>query len=205
MSSIDHVVFDLGNVLVRWDRAFLIDRMIADPAERRHVLDHVITMAFHTSLDRGRDWAEAVATLSAEHPRHADVIAAYDARWLETVGGPVPGSADLVRALKAGGYRLHLLSNVAEARYHEIAAEHPVLELFETRALSGALKMVKPEPGIYRWLEAQAGFEPARTVFLDDSLPNCEGARACGWHAIHFRDVEQAKRDLRALGVFVPV
>lgn len=38
-------------------------------------------------------------------------------------------------------------------------------------------------------------------VFLDDTLPNVEAAKALGIQGIHFTTKEQAERELRELGV----
>ncbi len=42
---------------------------------------------------------------------------------------------------------------------------------------------------------------PPISLFIDDSLPNVEGARAAGWQAVHFTGAEKLKADLDALGV----
>ncbi|WP_269822245.1 hypothetical protein [Aggregatibacter actinomycetemcomitans] len=42
---------------------------------------------------------------------------------------------------------------------------------------------------------------PQRTVFIDDSLRNVEGARNVGLHALQFTHAKKLKQDLIALGV----
>ena len=37
-------------------------------------------------------------------------------------------------------------------------------------------------------------------VFLDDSLPNVQAARALGWKAVHFSHAHQAEAEMRASG-----
>ncbi len=43
--------------------------------------------------------------------------------------------------------------------------------------------------------------KPEATLFIDDSYPNVEGARAAGWQAVHFTGVETLKKDVAELGV----
>ena len=50
---------------------------------------------------------------------------------------------------------------------------------------------------------ARTGFVADRTVFIDDNLPNIEGARAAGMHTIHFTSPQQCREALRVLGVRV--
>jgi len=204
VTSIDHVVFDMGNVFVRWDRRNLYTKIFTDPEECDWFLDHVATLAFNHTLDMGRDWDEAVETLAGAHPKYRAEIMAYRDRWAEMIGGPVPGTADLARGLRAGGYQLHLLSNVASERFSELEEHFPVLKMFTSKVLSGDVRLAKPEPEIYRVLQHQAGFDPARTVFIDDLPANCETARSLGWHAVLFEDCPKAINDLRQLGVLIP-
>jgi FMN phosphatase YigB (HAD superfamily) len=61
--------------------------------------------------------------------------------------------------------------------------------------------VLKPEPAIYLHALELAGATPSQAVFVDDSLPNVEGARALGIEALHFVDAEQVRADLARLGV----
>ena len=52
------VVFDLGNVLLRWDPRFLYAKIFADPAEMEWFLAHVCNHDWNLEQDRGRSFAE---------------------------------------------------------------------------------------------------------------------------------------------------
>ena len=94
------VVFDVGNVLLRWDPHLLYAKLIPDAAKRDWFVRNVCTAAWNIEQDRGRSWEDAVATLVAQHPEWTDEIRASDARWHETIPGTVedkcrdPGGAD---------------------------------------------------------------------------------------------------------------
>ena len=62
------VLFDLGNVLIRWDRRYLYRTLIADNAELDWFLDNVVTLDWNAQLDAGLPFADAIAELQAEHP-----------------------------------------------------------------------------------------------------------------------------------------
>ena len=79
MTEIRHVVFDLGQVLIRWEPENPYRRLIPDEAERRRFLTEVVTHEWNLEQDRGRSWADAEAALIAEHPHHADLIRAFRA------------------------------------------------------------------------------------------------------------------------------
>jgi 2-haloacid dehalogenase len=67
--------------------------------------------------------------------------------------------------------------------------------------VSGDEKLAKPDPAIYALAQRRFGHAPAAMLFIDDSLPNVESARACGWHAHHFTGAESLRSDLRQRGL----
>ncbi len=81
------LVFDLGGVLIDWDPRHLYRTLFeGDEAAMETFLATVCTPDWNRQQDTGRPWADAVATLSADHPEHRDLIAAYWHRWPETLG-----------------------------------------------------------------------------------------------------------------------
>ena len=62
------VVFDVGNVLIRWDPLLLYRQVIPDDVKRDWFLANVCTRAWNIEQDRGRSWEEAVSLLIASHP-----------------------------------------------------------------------------------------------------------------------------------------
>ena len=61
--------------------------------------------------------------------------------------------------------------------------------------------MVKPDRWIYEALLDKYNIDRTKAVFLDDTLPNVEAARACGLAAIHFTSYEAGMQGLKGLGV----
>ena len=68
------VVFDLGNVLIEWDRRFLYEKLISDPVELQDFLDNVFTLDDNAELDRGTPLAEVAAAVAARHPDKHDLV-----------------------------------------------------------------------------------------------------------------------------------
>ena len=67
-SSIQTVVFDVGNVLYRWDRRRPYVAHFADPAELDDFLATVIPLDWHAQHDAGRPAVERRAGLRAATP-----------------------------------------------------------------------------------------------------------------------------------------
>src|SRR5690606_3649204 len=83
------VVWDFGNVIVRWDPRTLYSKIFPDPAERDRFLAEVCTPAWHAPTDCGVPFAENCAALIEKHPRHAAEIRAWHERWDEMFSGAI--------------------------------------------------------------------------------------------------------------------
>jgi putative hydrolase of the HAD superfamily len=105
---------------------------------------------------------------------------------------------ELMRELKAGGKRMAMLTNNVREWEPLWRPMLPVDEIFETVVDSGFVGCRKPEAKIYELTLERLGLPAEACLFIDDLLPNCEGARAAGMSAVHFRDNEQAIAEIRA-------
>src|SRR5690348_17010173 len=91
------VVFDLGGVLIDWNPRHLYRKLFADEAAMEAFLATVCTQEWNERQDAGRSLAEAAALLRAQHPRHAELIEAYGARFDEMMKGPIDGSVAILQ------------------------------------------------------------------------------------------------------------
>ena len=196
-SSIQTVVFDVGNVLYRWDRRLPYVAHFADPAELDDFLETVIPLDWHAQHDAGRPAAEMVAERSALFPQHAPLIADWFARFNESIPGPVEGSLELVGRLLANGIPLHGITNFGADTWAGFRPTAPVFDSFRDIVVSGDEKLAKPDPAIYALAERRFGYAPEGMLFIDDSLPNVEAAQARGWHGHHFTDAAGLEAELR--------
>lgn len=194
-------MFDLGNVLVEWDRRFLFEKVIADPAELDHFLDEVLTLEVNAQLDLGQPLPEVVAALVAAHPEYQLRIEAFRDRWIETLGDVIAGTVGIVEELAATDVMLLALSNFGRDTFALAETRLPFLSHFDGLVISGREGMVKPDPAIFELLCARYGVDPAATVFVDDSAANVATADRLGFHTIRFRSPEQCRRALVDLGL----
>jgi len=201
LPSISTVVFDIGNVLIRWDPRFLYRKLIDDEARMERFLADVCTPAWNLEQDRGRDWAEAVAELAARHPGDAELIRAFDERWGEMVPGPIEGSVAILEELAAAGVPLHAITNFSAAKWTETRTRFSFLDLFGDVVVSAHERLLKPDAAIYRLLLERQGIDPRTAVFVDDSAANVAGAEAVGMTAIRFTDADDLRMRLRDLGL----
>jgi len=198
---IETVVFDVGNVLYRWDRRLPYVAHFADPAELDAFLETVIPLDWHAQHDAGRPAAEMVAERSAQFPEHAELIADWFERFNESIPGPVEGSLELVEALLDRGLPVHGITNFGADTWAGFRPTAPIFDKFRDIVVSGDEKLAKPDPAIFRLAERRFGHSPRAMLFVDDVLANVEAARECGWHAHHFRDAAGLEIELKDRGL----
>jgi 2-haloacid dehalogenase len=198
---IDTVVFDLGEVLIPWNPRRLYRKLFADEVSMERFLDEVCSPDWNARQDAGRTLAEGTAELIDAFPQFEALIRAFYDRWGEMLGEAIEGSARLVRDLKAAGYRVLALTNWSAETFPKARLLYPILEEFEGIVVSGHEGIAKPRAAIYRLLCERYAVAPERAVFIDDNPVNVDGARAIGMQGIHFRDSEQLRADLIAMGL----
>jgi FMN phosphatase YigB (HAD superfamily) len=190
------VVFDVGNVLLDWNPRHLYRKLFDDPEAMELFLAEVCTPAWNLELDRGRSFAEAVADLVARFPDFADAIRAYDARWSEMIAGEIEGTVALLERLAERGVPLYALTNLSDEKYESLYERHAFFRRFAGVLVSGRVKMVKPDPAIYRLLLESCELHAEQCLFIDDSAANIDGARAVGLSAVQFESPAQIERTL---------
>ena len=198
---IEAVVFDVGKVLVEWERDLPFRRLIPDPATRAWFMDTVIPLAWHGEHDAGRSAAAMIAERSAQFPEHAHLIEAWLSHFNETIPGPVPGSEGLVEALHARGVPLYAITNFGADTWAGFAPTWRLRDHFRDIVVSGYEQLAKPDPAIYALAADRFGHDPAAMLFIDDSLSNVTSARQCGWQAHHFTGADGLRADLQARGL----
>jgi len=199
---VDTVVFDLGKVLLDWDpRYFYARHFRGDHAALEHFVTHIIPSAWIGEMDAGKPAAQAIAERQRLHPQHAVLIGQWTEGWPVMLRGEIPGTAAVLRELKARGLHLHALTNFSTETFPIARERCPSLALFERIVVSGDIGLIKPDPRIYAHATAHCRLNPPATVFIDDMPANVAAGRAAGWHAIQFTSPKQLKADLAALGL----
>lgn len=183
------IIFDVGQVLFRWDLRNLFAKLIADPAEVEAFVTTVITPEWHFQSDQGRPLAEMVAERIGEFPHHEALIRAYATRFIETIPGPVEGMLELVEQLHAQSVPIFVITNFGHEFWHQFRPTQPVFDRFRGIVVSGTEKLAKPDPAIYRLALDRFGLAAEDTLFIDDRSDNIAGAESVGIAGHVFRDV----------------
>ena len=200
--TIDTVVFDLGNVLIRWNPRNLYRKLFGDDEQAMETfLSEVCSTDWNERQDAGRSWQEAIDEAIARHPTHETLIRAYRERWEEMLGGALEETVEILEELHAKQVRLLALTNWSAETFPIALERFAFLDKFEGILVSGAEGIIKPAPQIFQLLKSRYQFEGHHAVFIDDHAPNIEGARREGFNALQFSNAGQLRKDLAALGL----
>ena len=199
---IRNIVFDMGNVLVRFDPDLFMQRIGVAEEDWPLIRREVFKSLEWAQMDRGSlTDAEAVPLMCSRLPKRLhgaaeELVTRWDQPILE-----IEGSFELVRELKELGYGVYLLSN-ASLRQHDYWPRVPASRYFDGTLISADVKIIKPQPEFYALLYRTFSLTPEECFFIDDSNYNIEAARNSGMPgAIFHGDMGQIRAALREAGV----
>lgn len=140
----------------------------------------------------GEDW-DAMQTF-VQRARGADVQAVIRPEAVETI-----------RAVKAAGKRLAILSNELDLFYGaDFRTRLPLMQDFEVIVDATYTGILKPDPRAYAAVTDALGLPASECVFVDDQLRNAEGGQRAGMQVVNF-DVlhpdRSFQRSLELLGL----
>ena len=191
-----NIVFDLGGVVFNWQPDAIISSVFDDQETQDLVKKAIFEHPDWIELDRGTIALDRAVNRGAARtglPRQdIEKLLNEVPRFLT----PIEETFELIRTLAATNSRLFVLSNMHVASSTYLEEQHDVWRMFDGIVISSHVQMVKPEPGIYRYLLTQYQLKPAETVFIDDMRENLTVASLFGIQTIRFVDPSQCRQAL---------
>ena len=184
-----------------WNPHRMLDKYFGSVEKADWFIKNVCTSEWNTEMDGGKPFAQGIAERSAIYPEYAADIQAYYDRWIEMIGGEIPGMREMVAELKAKGYKLYGLTNWSAETFCLVRNEFPVFGLLDGMLVSGEEHLLKPSPEIFQRLVDRFGLTPSECLFIDDNAANVEGSIAFGIPAVRFFGVDSLREDLRERGI----
>ncbi|ELU49514.1 HAD family hydrolase [Vibrio campbellii] len=189
--EIKNVVFDVGNVLVRWSPIEIVRLTFGNDVDAEALAKDLFTSAIWLDLNKGlitetqakqryqleKQLSESEAERFFYYVKHTQLL--------------IYGSVDLLKRIKSAGYRVFALTDNVVEIVEYLKATYDFWPLFEGTTVSAELGLLKPQPEIYQSLLETHQLLAKETVFLDDMPYNVEGARKVGIEAIQFKHAEQ--------------
>ncbi|MCK0141002.1 HAD family phosphatase [Aliiroseovarius sp. F20344] len=184
-TPVSAVVFDIGNVLIRWQPEELYDQWIGK--KRREEMFAAVDLHFMNELiDRGGDFRQVIYDTAEQHQEFRDEIRWWHDRWLKLASPAIDLSVATLRALRARNTPVFALSNFGIDPFAVGEAAYGFLTEFDRRYISGHMGVTKPNAQIYQMLEEDCGIVPSALLFTDDRQENIDAAARRGWQTHHF-------------------
>ena len=195
------VIFDLGNVLIRWDPHPAVAVAVGEhEATRFLAADDFDFLAWNHLQDSGRRWETAEAEVARTHPHWHPHATAYRAHFGHSLLGPIEENVAVLRDLHAAGVPVFALTNWSDELFPHALERFDFLALFADIVVSGAEGFAKPDPAVFEVLRRRIGRPLAGCVFVDDSAANVAAAEQAGLNAIRFTGAP-LRPQLRARGL----
>jgi HAD superfamily hydrolase (TIGR01509 family) len=198
-AQVSNVVFDMGGVVLEWNPEKILADFYTEAPLRQALRQALFLHPDWRAFNRGElEEAELLQRVAERSLRPGEELTALLDSMRESLATK-PETVELLRSLQRRGIALYCLSDMPHSVYDYLRRRHDFWDAFRGIVISAHVKLLKPEPAIFRHLLDQHGLEPARTVFIDDLPGNVDGARACGMRAIQFQTIEQVRAELLPL------
>lgn len=199
--QIDALLFDIGNVLLRFDFSIALRNLAArsdsfDAAQILVAVERVKVAYEDGEIDRAA-FLRGVFDVLRYRGSESEFITAW-----EDIFEPNAPMFALVEELH-GRVPLYLLSNTSDIHRDYIFRRYPIFARFAAGIYSFEVRASKPGQRIFEIAKERLHLGPRRTLFIDDLLPNVETARRLGFvcHHYHHDRHDALLADLRALGM----
>lgn len=192
----ENIIFDFGNVLVRWEPEKIYAEHFGDEAKAWWFLRHVADNDWRLRIDAGESQDACIAEQQARYPEYRQALALYRDRWRDMLTGEMPGMRDIIVELRKKGHEIYGLTNWSMETFPQAREHFPILQMIDRYVVSGAEHLVKPDPRLFQVLLDRYGLHAEECTFVDDNPVNVEAARRMGMRGIQFVGAEKLRKEL---------
>lgn len=192
---IKNIIFDLGNVLIDFQPEKYLLSTGLDNSEVKFILKEIYQSDEWVELDRGtltRD--EALQKIYSRNPNYKRLLE-NNSNFMPVLS-PIEENTSLLEALKERGYHLYYLTNYHDDLFEKCFEAYNFFHHFEGGVVSAHVKLIKPQPEIYRTLLEKYDLNPTECLFIDDSEQNTIAAESLGISTIHLDNQKELKAKL---------
>lgn len=182
----ENIIFDLGAVIVNIDQSLTSKAFVHLGLDIADSQFQNAQQQLFDSFEKGElsatNFRREIKTWLKDQPKDEEIDRAWNAMLLDL---PIE-RLDLLKKLKIK-HRIFLLSNTNEIHFSSISdylqKKFEILDLsgfFEKTYLSYKIGMRKPDREIFDLVLTENDLIPTKTLFIDDSMINIEGAQKLG-------------------------
>ncbi len=191
--SIKLILFDFGNVISKPQNSDRMDRISRLTRLERNDLDRLYRK-YRSDYDRGwingPEYWNQILKHSSVNPdtnllnelTKEDILS-----WMEFDIRMI----DWAKTLKNNGFQIAVLSNMPSDELDYFRKHFDWIDIFDYTFFSCELKMLKPEPEIYKHALEQMGIAANQILFIDDLEENVIASRELGINSYLYRSFEE--------------
>ncbi|MBQ4809768.1 HAD family phosphatase [Pseudoalteromonas luteoviolacea] len=200
-TTIKNVVFDIGNVVVRWSPEDIISMTFGKTCPKDGLIEKVFHSDIWLDLNKGLKTEQETKLRYQKELGLSQQDCERLFHYIKHSLIPVYNTEALIKRVKKAGYRVYALTDNVHEIVDYLKETYQFWPLFEGAIVSADLGVLKPQPAIYDALLTQFSLNANETVFIDDMPHNVAGAKAMGIEAIQFEDAGQCEMALNKLGL----
>lgn len=195
---IKNIVFDVGNVLVKWTPEELSLKLWDNNAHEAEIAcKYVFRSSIWPEFDLGKlSEDEIIHQMEEVLPIEDRYIVRKTVMSYAHMVGINKETNDWAIKMKKKGYHIYLLTNYGKQFIHNYS-RLPIKDYLDGYVCSSDIKMVKPNHDIYEYLLHKYNLIPEETMFIDDLKVNTDAALEVG-----FGKVITFKGDVKELEKF---
>ena len=189
---IKNIVLDMGNVLLDYNPAFVLDTFCSSE-EEKEIIDRELFNGPEWKLgDRGdiRDKDRFDLVKGRVPGQYHKALRNCADHW-DVCMTPLEGAREFCEHVKSRGYGIYVLSNASDLFYVYFPKFLP-LDFFDGVFVSSDYRMLKPDVKIYKTFLDKYSLKGEECLFIDDRADNVAGAKEAGFNTFRFNgDYEQ--------------
>jgi putative hydrolase of the HAD superfamily len=199
--SINHVVFDVGNVIVRWAPQEIVSLTFGKAASTNDLAGVIFQSDIWKNLNKGlltedeagKEYCKILGWSQSDCERFF--------YYVKSTQLLIYGTLDLIYRVKKAGYQVYALTDNVNEIVNYLKETYDFWTIFDGATVSAEVGSLKPQPDIYNSLLNENKIKASETIFIDDMDYNVKGAERVGIAGILFESAEQCENELRTLGL----
>ncbi len=200
---IKNIIFDLGNVLLKFQPSEFLLRFTNDVEYVDQFVPKIFRSSLWMELDRGTISIEdAKNKFVSQYPKEEEFLTLFFSHWMEMLT-PIGKNIEILKEIRALGYKTYILSNYIKEAYTFIEKKYEIFTLFDGQIISGFEKTIKPEKAIYLELLNRYRLIPEESLFIDDVLFYLKPAKKIGMKTIWNKPETDLREELRKFDILL--
>ena len=200
---IKNIIFDLGNVLLKFKPEEFLLQFTSDKEYIKRFVTKINRSKLWLDLDRGYESLEnAEFIFISKYPEEEEFISLFFNRWMEMLT-PIEENINILLDLSESGYKTYILSNFIKEAFKFVKEKFDFFTLFDGQIISGEEKVIKPEKAIYESLLRRYQLIPEESLFIDDVLFFLKPAKKLGISTIWNHPHTDLRKELKIFNIVI--